>query len=166
MTSRWPQTEPTFAGKRVAVIGTGSSGIQVISEVAKDAGQLYVLQRTPSYTIPLQNHPVDREQVSKLKENYSALRELQCDAFAGFTLVQSELAPLPSQSALEVSEEERRAEYENRWASGGLSPYYAYTDSLLMMNPTRPLRNSRVKKFGSALMILSSLKSSVRTIKF
>ena len=131
MTSRWPQQEPTFAGKRVAVIGTGSSGIQVISEVANETGQLYVLQRTPSYTIPLQNHPVDREQVTKLKENYSALRELQFDSFAGFTLVHSELAPLPSQSALEVSDEERRAEYENRWASGGLSPYYAYTDSLL-----------------------------------
>ena len=131
MTSRWPQEEPTFSGKRVAVIGTGSSGIQVISEVAKEAGQLYVLQRTPSYVIPLQNHAVDREQVTKLKENYSALRELQFDSFAGFTLVHSELAPLPSQSALEVSEEERTAEYENRWASGGLSPYYAYTDSLL-----------------------------------
>ena len=131
MTSRWPQQEPTFTGKRVAVIGTGSSGIQVISEVANEAGQLYVLQRTPSYTIPLQNHPVDSEQVTKLKENYSALRELQFDSFAGFTLVHSELAPLPSQSALEVSDEERRAEYENRWASGGLSPYYAYTDSLL-----------------------------------
>jgi len=131
MTSRWPQQEPTFAGKRVAVIGTGSSGIQVISEVANEAGQLYVLQRTPSYTIPLQNHAVDREQVTKIKENYSALRELQFDSFAGFTLVHSELAPLPSQSALEVSDEERRAEYENRWASGGLSPYYAYTDSLL-----------------------------------
>lgn len=131
MTSRWPQDEPTFAGKRVAVIGTGSSGIQVISEVAKEAGQLYVLQRTPSYVIPLQNHPVDRQQVTKLKENYSSLRELQFDSFAGFTLVHSELAPLPSQSALEVSEEERTVEYENRWASGGLSPYYAYTDSLL-----------------------------------
>ena len=56
---------------------------------------------------------------------------MQYDSFAGFTLVHSELAPLPSQSALEVSPEERRAEYENRWASGGLSPYYAYTDSLL-----------------------------------
>ena len=131
MTSRWPQEEPTFVGKRVAVIGTGSSGIQVISEVAKEAGQLYVLQRTPSYVIPLQNRPVDRQQVTKLKENYPSLRELQFDSFAGFTLVHSELAPLPSQSALEVSEEERTVEYENRWASGGLSPYYAYTDSLL-----------------------------------
>jgi len=131
MTSRWPQQAPKFAGKRVAVIGTGSSGIQVISEVAREADQLYVLQRTPSYTIPLQNRPVDAEQVANLKKNYSSLRQLQYDSFAGFTLVHSELAPLPSQSALEVSPEERRAEYENRWASGGLSPYYAYTDSLL-----------------------------------
>ena len=131
MTSRWPQEAPEFAGKRVAVIGTGSSGIQVISEVAKEADQLYVLQRTPSYTIPLQNRPVNAEQVANIKNNYESLRQLQYDSFAGFTLVHSELAPLPSQSALEVSPEERRAEYENRWASGGLSPYYAYTDSLL-----------------------------------
>ncbi|MDG0991274.1 MAG: NAD(P)/FAD-dependent oxidoreductase [Luminiphilus sp.] len=131
MTSRWPQEPPEFAGKRVAVIGTGSSGIQVISEVAKEANQLYVLQRTPSYTIPLQNRPVNAEQVANIKNNYESLRQLQYDSFAGFTLVHSELAPLPSQSALEVSPEERRAEYENRWASGGLSPYYAYTDSLL-----------------------------------
>jgi cation diffusion facilitator CzcD-associated flavoprotein CzcO len=131
MTSRWPQEAPEFAGKRVAVIGTGSSGIQVISEVAKEADQLYVLQRTPSYTIPLQNRPVNAEQVANIKTNYESLRQLQYDSFAGFTLVHSELAPLPSQSALEVSPEERRAEYENRWASGGLSPYYAYTDSLL-----------------------------------
>lgn len=131
MTSRWPQEAPEFAGKRVAVIGTCSSGIQVISEVAKEADQLYVLQRTPSYTIPLQNRPVNAEQVANIKTNYESLRQLQYDSFAGFTLVHSELAPLPSQSALEVSPEERRAEYENRWASGGLSPYYAYTDSLL-----------------------------------
>ena len=131
MTSRWPQEAPEFAGKRVAVIGTGSSGIQVISEVAKEAAQLYVLQRTPSYTIPLQNRPVNAEQVANIKTDYESLRQLQYDSFAGFTLVHSELAPLPSQSALEVSPEERRAEYENRWASGGLSPYYAYTDSLL-----------------------------------
>jgi cyclohexanone monooxygenase len=59
LTSRWPAEEPDFAGKRVAVIGTGSSGIQVISEVAQQAGQLYVLQRTPAYTIPLRNRPVE-----------------------------------------------------------------------------------------------------------
>lgn len=131
MTSRWPQEATDFKGKRVAVIGTGSSGIQVISEIAKDVGELFVLQRTPSYTIPLQNHQVDREKVEKIKNDYSALRELQYDSFGGFTLLHSELSPLPTQSALKVSDEERRREYDDRWSSGGLAPYYAYTDSLL-----------------------------------
>ena len=53
LTSRWPGNEPNFEGKRVAVIGTGSSGIQVISEVVHRVGELFVLQRTPSYPIPL-----------------------------------------------------------------------------------------------------------------
>ena len=68
LTSRWPAAEPTFNGKRVAVIGTGSSGIQVISEVAQQAGQLYVLQRTPSFTIPLRNRPVEPGHASKMKK--------------------------------------------------------------------------------------------------
>lgn len=131
MTGRWPKSQPDFTGKKVGVIGTGSSGIQVVSEVAKTAGELYVFQRTPSYTIPLQNRKVDADQVAKIKKNYGELRQLEYESFGGFTLVHSDLAPLPSQSALEVSDEERRSEYENRWASGGLSPYYAYTDTIL-----------------------------------
>ena len=133
MTSRWPAKEPDFRGKRVAVIGTGSSGIQVISEMAKTAAELYVLQRTPSYVIPLHNRSTDPKQLAYIKSRYAELRERQFNSFSGFTLVHSDLAPPPSLSALEISEEARRAEYENRWASGGLSPYYAFTDSLLDM---------------------------------
>ena len=66
-----------------------------------------------------------------MKKQYAELRDRQCTPFSGFTLVHSDLAPPPSKAALEVSEEERLAEYENRWASGGLSPDYAFTDSLL-----------------------------------
>ncbi|MEK9996784.1 MAG: NAD(P)/FAD-dependent oxidoreductase, partial [Halieaceae bacterium] len=139
LTSRWPAAEPTFDGKRVAVIGTGSSGIQVISEVARQAGQLYVLQRTPSFTIPLRNRPVEPGHASKMKKQYAELRDRQFNSFSGFTLVHSDLAPPPSKAALEVSEEERLAEYENRWASGGLSPYYAFTDSLLDMESNKTL---------------------------
>ena len=139
LTSRWPAAEPTFNGKRVAVIGTGSSGIQVISEVAQQAGQLYVLQRTPSFTIPLRNRPVEPGHASKMKKQYAELRDRQFNSFSGFTLVHSDLAPPPSKAALEVSEEERLAEYENRWASGGLSPYYAFTDSLLDMESNKTL---------------------------
>jgi len=139
LTSRWPAEEPTFAGKRVAVIGTGSSGIQVISEVAQEAQQLYVLQRTPSFTIPLRNKPVEPGHASKMKAQYEELRTRQFNSFSGFTLVHSDLAPPPSKAALEVSEEERLAEYENRWSSGGLSPYYAFTDSLLSMESNKTL---------------------------
>ncbi len=139
LTSRWPSEEPSFHNKRVAVIGTGSSGIQVISEVAQKAGELFVLQRTPAYTIPLQNRPVEPGHAAKMKRQYKELRQRQFDSFSGFTLVHSDLAPPPSQAALEVSEAERRAEYENRWASGGLSPYYAFTDSLLDMESNRTL---------------------------
>ena len=139
LTSRWPAEEPTFAGKLVAVIGTGSSGIQVISEVAQEAVQLYVLQRTPSFTIPLRNRPVEPGHASKMRQQYAELRGRQFNSFSGFTLVHSDLAPPPSKAALEVSEEERLAEYENRWASGGLSPYYAFTDSLLSMESNKTL---------------------------
>ena len=139
LTSRWPNEEPNLKGKRVAVVGTGSSGIQVISEVAQEAGELFVLQRTPSYTIPLRNKPVEPGHALKMKRQYKELRDRQFNSFSGFTLVHSDLAPPPSKSALEVSEEERRAEYENRWASGGLSPYYAFTDSLLDMTSNKTL---------------------------
>ena len=139
LTSRWPAEVPDFTDKSVAVIGTGSSGIQVISEVAQEAGQLYVLQRTPSYTIPLRNRPVEPGHASKMKKQYAKLRDRQFNSFSGFTLVHSDLAPPPSKAALEVSEEERLAEYENRWASGGLSPYYAFTDSLLKMESNQTL---------------------------
>lgn len=131
MTGRWPKDEIQFAGKRVGVIGTGSSGIQVISEIADKAGELLVFQRTPSYVIPLQNHSIDKSQVKKIKDKYDELRDLEGQSFGGFTLMHSDLSPLPSKSAMEVSEDERRAEYEDRWKSGGLSPYYAYTDTLL-----------------------------------
>ena len=139
LTSRWPAQKPNFDNKQVAVVGTGSSGIQVISQVAEEAGKLYVLQRTPAYTIPLQNRPVDPGHAAKMKAQYAELRERQRNSFSGFTLVHSDLAPPPTQSALEVSDEARRAEYENRWASGGLSPYYAFTDSLLNMESNQTL---------------------------
>ncbi|MDC0573031.1 NAD(P)/FAD-dependent oxidoreductase [Luminiphilus sp.] len=151
LTSRWPSDEPSFEHKRVAVIGTGSSGIQVISEVAKKAGELFVLQRTPAYTIPLQNRPVESGHASKMKRQYEELRQRQFNSFSGFTLVHSDLAPPPSKSALEVSDAERRAEYENRWASGGLSPYYAFTDSLLNIESNRTLADFAREKIRERL---------------
>ncbi|MEM9422106.1 MAG: NAD(P)/FAD-dependent oxidoreductase [Pseudomonadota bacterium] len=130
-TGRWPKHDVDFSGKKVGVIGTGSSGIQVISEVAEQAETLFVFQRTPAYTIPLQNKPVDPAHHDRVKRGYDSIRQSELESFAGFVMVHSELAPLPTLSAIEVSEQDRMAEYEDRWESGGLCPYYTYTDVLM-----------------------------------
>jgi cation diffusion facilitator CzcD-associated flavoprotein CzcO len=146
MTSRWPKEKIDFSGKRVGVVGTGSSGIQVISEVAQDVGELFVFQRTPAYTIPLQNRESDPTQTAKIKQNYGELRKLEKQSFAGFTMMHSDLSPLPTLSALEVTAEERDAEYEDRWASGGLSPYYAYVDTIMDEESNQTLGDFAIKK--------------------
>jgi cation diffusion facilitator CzcD-associated flavoprotein CzcO len=61
LTGRWPHTPLDFSGKRVGVVGTGSSGIQAIPILAAEAAELTVFQRTPQYTIPANNHPLDKE---------------------------------------------------------------------------------------------------------
>jgi cation diffusion facilitator CzcD-associated flavoprotein CzcO len=73
-TATWPQTPVSFAGKKVAVLGTGSSGIQVIPIAAETADHLYVLQRTPSYSLPANNKPLTAERVADVKSRYGAYR--------------------------------------------------------------------------------------------
>jgi cation diffusion facilitator CzcD-associated flavoprotein CzcO len=73
-TSSWPHDEVEFAGKRVGVIGTGSTGIQLISTVGRQAGHLTVFQRTPNYTTPLGNAPVEPSRRRWLAEHHAELR--------------------------------------------------------------------------------------------
>ena len=72
-TAAWPETVVEFRDKRVAVIGTGSSGIQVISSIAPEAERLFVLQRTPVYVFPAYNGPLDAEFVSAFKERFASI---------------------------------------------------------------------------------------------
>ena len=128
--SRWPMEQPDFRDKRVGIIGTGASGVQLTPIIAKQAAQLSVFQRTASYTVPLQNRPMDPQLAREIKSNYAALREAERISGAGFTTVHSHPVPPPTLSALEVSDDERRRVYEDRWASGGLCFYHAFTDLL------------------------------------
>src|SRR4029434_10640247 len=73
-TGRWPQTPVSFAGKRVGVIGTGSSGVQAIPEITREAAHVTVFQRTPQYSIPARNHPLDPEVTRQARENWDAIR--------------------------------------------------------------------------------------------
>ncbi|MEU0089891.1 NAD(P)/FAD-dependent oxidoreductase [Kribbella sp. NPDC006257] len=112
-TSAWPHEGVDFTGKRVAVIGTGASGTQVIPVVAEQAAHLTVFQRTPNYAMPIGNGPLDYELQSQLKSNYAALRARSRSSFSGIPYTQAQ------PSAVAVSPAERRATFEARWSQGG-----------------------------------------------
>lgn len=124
-TAHWPHEGVDFTGKRVGVIGTGSSGIQAIPYIAKEAAQLYVFQRTPNYSVPAGNVPLDDETRAAQKAGYAERRRLSMLSGGG-----SPHQPHPK-SALEVSPEELRQTYERRWELGGVLFSKAFPDQLL-----------------------------------
>ncbi|TYB69130.1 NAD(P)/FAD-dependent oxidoreductase [Nonomuraea sp. PA05] len=135
-TGRWPHEEVDLAGKRVAVIGTGSSGIQIIPVLAELAAEVTVFQRTPNYTIPAWNRPLRPEYARWVKDNYADIRRTMRDSLFGIA------ASFNTGSALEVSEQELRDELEARWAHGGPGFLGAFADT-----PVDPRANELVAEF-------------------
>ena len=126
-TGLWPQEGVDFSGLRVAVIGTGSSGVQMIPQIAAQADHLTVFQRTANFSLPARNEPMDAEKERRHKVEYEARRKAALDTPFGIAG-----HPAPTKSALDVSEEERRSAYEAKWAEGGsISFLYSYTDLLV-----------------------------------
>ncbi len=123
-TGEWPKEGVDFTGLRVGVIGTGSSAIQSIPLIAEQAKTLTVFQRTPNYSVPAYNAPLDPAYVAEVKANYPALRAKARSRPTGFYF------PFNTQPALAASPEERRRQYEEAWARGGLPFLGAYGDLL------------------------------------
>ena len=121
-TSQWPAEGIEVTGKRVGVIGTGSSGIQVVPQLAATAAQLTVFQRTANYSISAENDPLTQEEIREVKANYPALREKARRSFTGSTV------PINRHSALRATEEERREQFEARWRLGGFAFLGSYDD--------------------------------------
>jgi len=113
-TGRWPHEPVSFEGKRVAVIGTGSSGIQSIPEIAKEAAHVTVFQRTPQYAFPAGNRPITPEEMAQTRSDWDAVRAKMHANVGGFPF-----APNPARSALEDTPEQRRALYQELWQRGG-----------------------------------------------
>ena len=113
-TGRWPHQGVDLAGKRVAVIGTGSSGIQSIPLIAEQASQLTVFQRTPNFALPAHNGPAPADRLGLLEGDRATYREQARWSLAG--------VPYPQQMAVswQLSEAERRARFEEAWAKGDL----------------------------------------------
>ncbi|WP_123630812.1 flavin-containing monooxygenase [Salinisphaera orenii] len=125
VTGRWPQEGVNFTNKRVAVIGTGATAVQVIPLIAKEADHLTVFQRTPAWAAPLQNKPLTEKDNEEIKENYSALRNQAWNSFGG--------VPFPNAraSALAESQAQRAEHYESCWQEGGFSLWLgSYQDIL------------------------------------
>jgi len=123
--AQWPKDAPDFAGKRVAIIGTGSSGVQMTPVIARVAAHLSVFQRTANYSIPAANAPVSEEEDLEVKANYRARREAARNSPSGLGFVPN------GKSALEVSDEEREAAFETAWNRLGFGFALTYKDILL-----------------------------------
>jgi len=123
-TGAWPHEKVDFTGERIAVIGTGSSGIQAIPVLAREAAHVTVFQRTPNYSLPSQNCPMTDEYERSWKEHYTDLRENMRSSFHG------SLKDLNDRPALSVSETERQETYQKRWDIGG-TPFLGSFNDLL-----------------------------------
>ena len=124
-TGDWPHEEVDFSGQSIAVIGTGSSGIQSIPVLAKQAKKLTVFQRTPNYSIPSQNEPMTKKYERSWKDVYSERRkEMRYSAHGS-------LKDLNDVPALSVDEDQRQELYTKRWAIGGTGFLGSFNDLLI-----------------------------------
>ena len=121
----WPKNKVEFAGKRVAIIGTGSSGMQMTPIIAKEAKHLTVFQRTANFSIPASNAPVSDEEDRLVKATYRERREQAWNSPTGLGFKPNK------QSALDVSQEERDKVYEAAWNRLGYGFALSYFDILL-----------------------------------
>lgn len=113
-TAEWPQQGIDFAGKRVGVLGTGASGVQVIQEASRSAAHLTVFQRTPILALPMRQQTLTREMQAAEKQHYPEYFARRPETMGGFF----DIAPR-GESALDVSEAERQAVFEEAWQAGG-----------------------------------------------
>jgi cation diffusion facilitator CzcD-associated flavoprotein CzcO len=124
-TGVWPHEGVDFTGKRVAVIGTGATGVQAIPEIAEQAAHVYVLQRTPNFDIAGGNRPMTAEDGQQIKANYRDIWQATRETAFGFPY------DVADRTALSVSEEERQRIFAEAWERGGFRLGTTFNDLLL-----------------------------------
>jgi cation diffusion facilitator CzcD-associated flavoprotein CzcO len=116
-TGRWPKEPVNLTGKRVGVIGTGATAVQLITEIAKEVGHLTVFQRTANYCAPLRNSQIDPETQAKIKASYPEIFKKCRETTASF------MYDFDQRSVFDVSPEERQARFEELWALPGFAKW-------------------------------------------
>ena len=131
-TGRWPAGPVDFAGKRVAVIGTGSSGVQIIPAIAGEVASLTVYQRSPNWCTPLNNAPITPDEQARLRKDFDAICDTLHTSPSGF------LHSANDRATFDDSEEERQAFYEKMWSSPGFSKLTSnYSDLMFDLDANR-----------------------------
>jgi cyclohexanone monooxygenase len=145
-TSRWPKEGVDLTGKRVGVVGTGSTGIQVVPVVAEEAAHLYVFQRTPNYSLPTGNEPMDPEFERDWKAGYEEHRRLDRSSYA------ARYVTPPQHAVLEVPPDEQDRIFEDAWSEGAFAMMQAFKD----------LRTSREANEVAAEFVRRKIRQIVR----
>ncbi|KAG6887159.1 hypothetical protein C0992_000384 [Termitomyces sp. T32_za158] len=125
-TSLWPRDGVDMAGKRIGVIGTGASGVQVIQEVGPTASHLTVFQRTPSLALPLNQSPVSVAAQTKMKkEMYPVIFKRRLQTFLGFQYDRL------NSGVFDLTPEERYLLFEDLWSKGGFYPVFGSCNDII-----------------------------------
>ena len=127
LTAEWPAEGVELAGRRVGVVGTGSTGIQFVTVAAREAAELVVFQRSPNFSLPAVNRPLDEELDRSIKADYPERRRLARASRRGYLVPELH----GGRSALEVDDDERRRVFEALWDNGGTGLVGAFPDVLL-----------------------------------
>ena len=153
-TAAWPRTDPDLRGKKIGVIGTGSSGIQAVPILAEEAESLVVFQRSPNYTVPMPNHPWSDEDLERIRDEYPERRSRSAYAPAG--------TPHGTyhKNALETDVEERQEALWRRWRDGGVLFSKTFPDqtSVLAANDiARQFAEDRIREIVTDPVVASDL---------
>ncbi|WP_286198893.1 flavin-containing monooxygenase [Mycolicibacterium sp. ELW1] len=144
-TAHWPHEGVDFTGKRVAVIGTGSSGVQSIPIIAEQAQQLYVFQRTPNYSVPAGNRPLTAEEIADIKANYAERRRMSWRSGGGSPHVAH------PKLTMDATPEERRAAFETRWELGGVLFSKTFADQMVSLDANEEARKFYEEKIRAVI---------------
>ncbi|MEC8203481.1 MAG: NAD(P)/FAD-dependent oxidoreductase, partial [Pseudomonadota bacterium] len=125
-TGLWPKENVSFEGKRVAVIGTGATGIQTIQEVAKTVGHMTVFQRRPNWTTPLQNRKIGKAEMQEIRENYDEIFRRCAESSSCF------LHTPDPRKTFDVPEDERRAFWNQQFNAPGFAMWIGGFSDMLM----------------------------------
>ena len=136
-TSRWPHTPVDFSDKRVAVIGTGATGVQTIQEVSKNVGNLSVFQLRPEWCAPLHNSKIEPDEMEAIRANYAEMFEHCTRTAAGF------IHDVDPRNTFDVSEQERYEFWERLYASPGFGIWQGNFKDIL----TNPEANKAISDF-------------------